>query len=183
MKRMSGLYTRGVLVALAILGAAIAFVMLAIVPLLQSGRQLDERYRETLRSIEEQEILQTLLRGLRDRDGPEPAAEFDVPRSGLAWRQIDTLYALFGAMAKDRRLQLRAVTPHVQSLDRTRGVFPVTVSAEGRFADFRDFLVAVIRLPQLQRIERLQIEELARGERLTLELWLFLQKESRNVRS
>jgi hypothetical protein len=151
------------------------FVFLGLYPVQSSLNHQDQDMAKMKARIEEQKVLyplyQELLllgKGQKKDSNLLPASS----KAGLSMDQLGNISILFKNMAQESSLQAVSVTPDVKSLTTNSKNISVLLVVKGDFLKLRRFLFELERLPCMEHIEEIQIEEAGGGKEFRLKTWL-----------
>jgi hypothetical protein len=157
-------------------GGILAFVLLGIVPAQRALMELETEIASTRARIEEQDTLfprfQELLR--QERAFYETGLSLPAERGTLPRDQVDGVAGILGVIAGRCNLEIPSVTPDLKSLADGSRTLAVRATVRGEFDLFRDFLLELNRLPYLDRINEVQVQETTGGLELRLRVSLAL---------
>jgi hypothetical protein len=156
------------------------FVFLGLYPVQSSLNQQDQDMVKMKARIEEQKVLfplfQELLllgKGQKKDSNLLPAPS----KAGLSMDQLGNISILFKNMAREGSLQAVSVTPDVKSLTSDSKRISVLLVVKGDFLKLRTFLFELEKLPYMEHIEEIQIEETGGGKEFRLKTWLAVNSE------
>jgi hypothetical protein len=166
---------------LVLCGAGILlFVLIGLYPLQGSlSRQNEERDAVKV-DIEEQKVLSPLYRELLGKLQKKPSGVLpDGGRTALSVDDVDVVPLLIKKMAQECDLEAISVMPDVKSLASNPQFMSLHLVVKGDFPRFRKFLFDLERLPYMEHIEEMQIQEALGGRELRLKTWLAVSCQKR----
>jgi len=172
-KLSSRLPTQSIIYVLVCCAGVMVFVMLIILPARRDAAALDAEIVSLQARIEEQRILNPLFKTLFERARAE--RQSDLPTREKAKLSQDDLAGLtdqLQQMARANRLQIEELSPDVNSLAGSSGYMSVSLSANGNFLDFRNFLIALETIPSLELIETIEVQSVEGSRNITVRFWL-----------
>ena len=95
-------------------------------------------------------------------------------KSKLPQDKTEEIPVIFGEIAKKCGLEAVSMIPDVKSLADGSGLLLVNAVIRGNFFDFRKFLIELGKVPYLEHIEEIHIEQAMEGRELRLKIWLAL---------
>jgi hypothetical protein len=180
MRQLSKIPTQSVYYLIMCSAGILLFIVIGLYPLQSSlSRQEEDMARIRVR-IEEQKAMfpqykELLLLGkVPGKDSKLlPASK----KAGLSLDQLGNISMLFKTMAQDSSLEGISVTPDVKSLSNNSKTISVLLVLRGDFLRLRRFLFELERLPYLEHIEEIQIQEAAEGKEFRIKTWLAVNIE------
>lgn len=151
------------------------FVFIGLYPLQSSLSEQDRGLASLRARIEEQKLLfplyqEMLLLGKdHKKEGNLPPASV---KTGLSVDQLADISILFKTLAKECALEMVSVTPDVKSLTNNSKNISVQLVVRGDFLKFRRLLFELEKLPYMEHIEEILVQESAGGKELRLKTWL-----------
>ena len=151
----------------------LAFVAIALYPSQRSLNSMDREISEIQRSIEEQNILFPVYAQLQNRIQLKGSDILSSPDGiKLSMDNIEELPSIFEKIAKKYNLTALSVAPDLMSFGSVSGFLLVDVVIQGKFLDFRNFLIELVNLAYLEEIEEIRIERAAKAKKFNLKIWL-----------
>ena len=153
----------------------LVFIFGGILPASRTLMKLDTQTATTRYRLEEQKILAPFYQTLKESEGKKESEVLPLPeKSKLPQAQIDTLPITFRTAAKMSGMSLVSATPNLEALTGDAQFLPVNVVLRGNFADFREFLINLVRLSYVERIEEIEItiQEKPDAREYRLTLWV-----------
>jgi hypothetical protein len=151
------------------------FILIGLYPLQSSLNQQDRDLAKTKARIEEQRLLFPLYQDLlllgkgQKIDSNFLAAS---SKAGLSLDQLANISILFKTIAQEGGLEAVSVTPDVKSLTNNSKSISVLLIVRGDFLKLRRFLFELEKLPYMEHIEEIQIQEAVGGKEFRLKTWL-----------
>ncbi|MFZ0242496.1 MAG: hypothetical protein WAL90_12690 [Desulfobacterales bacterium] len=154
-------------------GGIVLFVLLAILPAQRESRALDARIDEIRMRIKEEQILTPLYESLLKKAQMNPPAGLNlVSPEKLKRHETAKVRQTFQDLARQSDLHLFEYSPEIQSMIGEAGNMKVSLLLKGEFLNFQPFLLDVLRLPYLDRIEDLTIKSAPDTKEFRLHLFL-----------
>ncbi len=181
MERLSLLPLKSLLYFALGTAGVLLLVLFGLRPLQASLYQLDEETGALKARLEQQRELAPLYRDFTARLSKDEADRLPAPdRTGLSLEQVVAIPGQFQKLAQQSNLETIAVAPEVKSFTRDRKFMPVNLILKGRFLKFRRFLMDLERLPCLEHIEEIQIQETAGAQEFRLKVWVAVNPQKSN---
>ena len=160
----------------------VLLVLFGLRPLQASIHQLDKETAALKARLEQQRELAPLYRDFTTRLTKDEADRLPVPdKTELSLEQVVAIPGQFQKLAQQSNLETIAVAPEVKSFTRDRKFMPVNLILKGRFLNFRRFLMDLERLPCLEHVEEIQIQETAGAqEEFRLKVWVAVNPQKSN---
>lgn len=154
------------------------FILIGLYPQQASLSRLDEDIAGIRARIEEQKVLFPLYKELVGKV-PKKNLEMrlDSNKTGLSIDQIDGIAIQFSKIAQECDLEATSVTPDVKSLANNSKSMSVHFVLKGDFLKFRRFLLELEKVPYLEHIEEIQIQETVGGKEFRLKTWFALSTQ------
>jgi hypothetical protein len=157
-------------------GGILAFVFLGVLPAQRASRELQTEIASTRVRIEEQKVLfpqfQDLLQ--QERKIYETGLTLPLEKGSLPQDQVSGIAKILWEIAGRCNLEAVIVTPDLKSLGDGSRILTVGTVVRGEFGLFRNYLLELNRLPYLERINEMQVQETMGGLELRLKLLLAL---------
>lgn len=136
----------------------IAFVFLIIIPSINTSAELDRDIANVSDRIEEQRILRPVFDSLLKRAKQEnptelPAVQELSPGNG----GINGITDLLRKIARRHGLEMKDISTDVIALMKNNKNMIMRINLEGKFMQFRDFLLDLSAISALEQIEEIQI--------------------------
>lgn len=151
----------------------LAFIALGIYPAQRSLGSMDMEISKLRSSIEEQNMLFPVYAQLQQRIQLKGSDILSSPvGTKLSIDKIEKLPSIFKTIAQKYNLTALAVSPDVMSFGSDSEFLLVNVVIQGKFFDFRNFLIELVNLAYLEKIEQILIERAAKTKKFNLKIWL-----------
>jgi hypothetical protein len=126
--------------------------------------------------IEEQKIIFPVFQDLlaKERKAYESGISLPSMRTRLPQEQIDGISGVMGTIAMHCSLEIVSVATDLRSLETGSKTLRVRATARGEFLHFRCFLLELNRLPYMEHIDEVRIQQLSEGKELQIVLALAL---------
>jgi|WetSurMetagenome_2_1015567.scaffolds.fasta_scaffold04258_2 hypothetical protein len=151
------------------------FILIGLFPLQSSLNEQDEDMAKMKARIEEQKVLFPLYKELLLLEKTQKRGLNALPASGktgLSMDQLGNVSYLLKKIAQEGSLEAVSVNPDVKSLTNNSKSISVLLVVRGDFLKLRRFLFELEKLPYLEHIEEIQIQEAAEGKEFRLKTWL-----------
>jgi hypothetical protein len=156
------------------------FIFIGLYPLQSSLNQQDRDLAKIKARVEEQKVLYPLYQEmLLLGKGQKKDSNF-LPvssKAGLSLDQLANISILFKNIAQEGSLEAVSVTPDVKSLTNNSKSISVLLIVRGDFLKLRRFLFELEKLPYMEHIEEIQIQEAVGGKEFRLKTWLAVNSE------
>ena len=151
----------------------LAFLALLIYPSQRSLGNMDMEISKIRSGIEEQNMLFPVYVQLQQRLQLKGSDILSSPvGTKLSIDKIEKLPSIFKKIAQEYNLTALSVAPDVMSFGSDSDFLLVDVVIQGNFLDFRKFLIELVNLDYLEKIERIRIERADRAKKFNLKIWL-----------
>ena len=151
----------------------LAFIALGIYPSQRSLGSMDLEISKIRSSIEEQNMLFPVYAQLQQRIQFKGSDILSSPvGTKLSIDKIEKLPSIFKKIAQKYNLTALSVAPDVMSFGSDSEFLLVNVVIQGKFFDFRKFLIELVNLAYLEQIEQIRIERADRAKKFNLKIWL-----------
>ena len=149
------------------------FVVLSILPAMQSSTGLDMEIKKIKSSMDEQRILtpvyDNLLRKTKFKKTKGIAAS---KKNKLAQGDTRKIVQRLNSIAKNSNITLMDVTPDVDTLIGGSGHLLINIVAKGEFINLHNFLFQLCELPFLEFIEQIKITSIRKTKEFRLKVWM-----------
>ena len=149
------------------------FVVLTILPAMQSSTGLDMEIKKIKGSMDEQKILtpvyDNLLRKTKFKKTDGIAA---TKKNKLAQGDTRKIVQRLNNIAKNSNITLMDVTPDVDTLIGGSGHLLINIVAKGEFINLHNFLFQLCELPFLEFIEQIKISSIRKTKEFRLKVWM-----------
>ena len=149
------------------------FVVLTILPAMQSSTALDMEIKKIKGSMDEQKILtpvyNNLLRKTKFKKTKGIAAS---KKNKLVQGDTRKIIQRLNNFAKNSNITLVNVTPDVDTLIGGSGHLLINIVAEGEFINMHKFLFQLCELPFLEFIEQIKITSIRKTKEFRLKVWM-----------
>ena len=163
--------------------AIVALLVLAAINLyrpVRNGYRLRREISAARARLDELQVLYPLYQELQGLDRPAQWPELQLPDpQRLTEGEVTATPERFAALAATCRLELATVSPRVET-DAGDGhrYLAVELHATGAYRQLRDFLMALARLPVLERLDRIEVGRTALHEEIQVLARLALEGET-----
>ncbi|MCX7634223.1 MAG: hypothetical protein N2Z74_00575 [Syntrophales bacterium] len=93
------------------------------------------------------------------------------PREKLAQNQIGTIPIAFRTAAQTSGMTMITATPQLSAMSGDAPFIAIDVVVQGKFLDFRKFLINIAALPYIEHIEEIAIQEGTTDRTFKLKVW------------
>ncbi|MEE8479871.1 MAG: hypothetical protein V3T59_01390 [Desulfobacterales bacterium] len=149
------------------------FVVLTILPAMQSSTGLDMEIKKIKSSMDEQKILtpvyNNLLRKTKFKKTKSIATQ---KKNKLAQGDTRKIVQRLNNIAKNSNITLMDVTPDVDTLIGGSGHLLINIVAKGEFINLHKFLFQLCELPFLEFIEQIKITSIRKTKEFRLKVWM-----------
>jgi hypothetical protein len=142
------------------LSGVLIIVLAGIVPNYITSANLDRKISGLQFQIEEQKTLYPIYQLLKDRSQKKMPRVLPLPvKSKLSRGNMRSIPTTFKDIARSVNMNMVSISPDLNSLRIDPRFLPVDMAVAGDFFNFRKFLIALVGVPYLERIEELQIRQ------------------------
>lgn len=139
----------------------IAFVVFIIIPSQRTSAELDRQIKKIDAQIEEQRILKpvfdSLIKRAKQADTTEvPGTQAFKPAGG----SINEITEFLQKIARHHDLELKDLNTDVAAMMNNSRKMVMHINLTGNFQNFREFLLDLSAIPQLEEIEEIKIKAL-----------------------
>ncbi|MGZ3594342.1 MAG: hypothetical protein ACXWMV_02180 [Syntrophales bacterium] len=161
------------IILLACICSVLLVVVAGIVPQQMAVERLDNRIANIQYQIEEQKRLQPYYELLHA--GPQSGRSKVLPfpaRSPLSRTKIDTVPSIIREEARRAHIDMVAASPDLNTLGGEQKLLLVNATLKGDFLNFRKFLIGLGRVPCLEGIQEIRIQQNEDSMEFRVKLWL-----------
>jgi hypothetical protein len=152
------------------------FAGLFVYPPSKKAAQLETEAEKIRAEIDTQNKLIPLYTRLLTTTRYEPADELRIPENkSLPTDRIANISSVFDAMANDCGLRLISSVPHPDFGEDKGRFLQVELSLQGRFSDFRNFLLMLGAMPELSHVQTIVIAKDKSYEKMEITLLLAVE--------
>ena len=150
-----------------------AVVLLAVLPAYRYIGELDKRIDRTGQRIEAEKRLLPLYQELLKRSQLEVKRNLPLPdRTFIPRRDVDMMPSIFAGIGVKSGMEVISANPDVMTLATGQTRVLVNAAIRGNFFNYRKFLVELGRLPYIDRIEEIQIQQKSPEKEYRMKIWL-----------
>jgi len=154
-------------------GGILVFVVLTILPAMQSSTGLDMEIKKIESSMDEQKILTPVYDNLLRKTKFKRIKGIAAPKKNkLAQGDTRKIVQRLNNIAKNSNITLVDVTPDVDTLIGGSGHLLINIVAEGEFINMHKFLFQLCELPFLEFIEQIKITSIRKTKEFRLKVWM-----------
>jgi len=148
------------------------FFLLWIFPKQQYLKQLDGDIITVKTQLELQEKLRPLYMRLAAQNKAGMMERLTVPpQASLPKLQIDSIVPALSNIAKKSKLEIVSVNPDLSVLQANPASLLVNANLQGNFTNFRDFLIELGKIPYLETVGKVDIQQAGMIKKYKIELW------------
>lgn len=149
------------------------FVVLTILPAMQSSTGLDMEIKKIKSSMDEQKILTPVYNNLlRKTKFKKTKGIATQKKNKLAQGDTRKIVQRLNNIAKNSNITLMDVTPDVDTLIGGSGHLLINIVAKGEFINLHKFLFQLCELPFLDFIEQIKITSIRKTKEFRLKVWM-----------
>ena len=149
------------------------FVVLTILPAMQSSTGLDMEIKKIKGSMDEQKILTPVYNNLLKKTKFKKTKSIKASKKKkLAQGDARKIITLLNNIAKNSNITLVDVTPDVDTLIGGSGYLLIRIAAKGEFINLHKFLFQLCELPSLELIEQIKITSVRKTKEFGLKVWM-----------
>jgi len=176
-----GKFSRRSFFYFALFGAVILIVgLLMIYPNYRTLTALDRNIWQLKVNIENQKLLFPLFqRLLKEINLKLPEGVSEPKQEKLSPEKEQTIVSTFHGMADSVGLKVLEISPDVASTLDGSGYLLMNLAMEGDFHKIRELLLEVGKLPYLGKIERIKLQNTAKGGQKEVHLKIWLKRETK----
>ncbi len=154
-------------------GGILVFIVLTILPALQSSAGLDMEINKIKSSMDEQKILNPVYDSLLRKTKFKKTKGITAPKKKkLAQGDTRKIIQRLKNIANTSNIALVDVTPDVDTLIGESGYLLINIVAKGEFINLHKFLFQLCELPFLEFIERIKITSIRKTKEFRLKVWM-----------
>ncbi len=173
-KKKLNIAQKSILYLFLCLCGVVAFVALLIYPAQRSLDQLDREIIQHQEQLDKQKILFPVYQELfKQLKLPDTKVLPFPEETELSKERIGEIPSIFAEIARVYNLEADVI-PDVNSIPSGAGILRVNATVQGKFFDFRNFLVDLGGTPYLRHIEEIQVKAMPEFKQFTLKMWLAL---------
>jgi hypothetical protein len=162
-------------------GIVLAFALTLIYPYTLSLTKMDREIDRIRSKIKEQKVLYPFYLDLQKKMKiPQPEGLLFPEKVTIASDETSLASSDFQRIAEQNQMSLQDVIPDVDSLISGSGYGTMNVIVHGDFFHIRNFLLQTGELPYLEKIERIQIQEMKDRPGLELRLDVAIAQKVKN---
>ena len=154
-------------------GGILVFIVLTILPAMQSSAGLDMEIKKLKSSMDEQKILTPVYDNLLRKSKFKKTKGIEATKKKkLAQGDTRKIIQRLNDIAKSSNITLVDVTPDVDTLIGGSGYLLIKINAQGEFINLHKFLFQVCELPFLEFIEQIKITSIRKTNEFRLKVWM-----------
>ena len=171
--KLSNFPTKSLAYFLILGGGILVFVVLTILPAMQSSEGLDVEIKKIKVSMDEQKILTPVYNNLLKKTKFKKTTGIAASKKKkLAQGDTRKIIQLLNNIAKNSNITLVNVTPDVDTLIGGSGYLLIQIVAKGEFINLHNFLFQLCELPFLEFIEQINITSVRKTKEFRLKVWM-----------
>ena len=149
------------------------FVVLTILPAMQSSTGLDMEIKKIKGSMDEQKILTPVYNNLLKKTRFKKTKGIAAPKKKkLAQGDTRKIITLLKNIGKNSNITLMDISPDVDTLIGGSGYLLIKIAARGEFINLHKFLFQLCELPSLELIEQIKITSVSKTKEFRLKVWM-----------
>ena len=149
------------------------FVVLTILPAMQSSTGLDMEIKKIKGSMDEQKILTPVYNNLLKKTRFKKTKGIAAPKKKkLAQGDTRKIITLLKNIGKNSNITLMDISPDVDTLIGGSGYLLIKIAARGEFINLHKFLFQLCELPSLELIEQIKITSVSKTKEFRLNVWM-----------
>jgi len=150
-----------------------AVILLAVLPSYRYIGELDKRIDRTGQRIEAEKRLLPLYQELVKRSKVDVQRKLPLPdRTSIPRGDVDMMPSIFAGIGVKSGMEVISASPDVMSLSTGQTLVLVNAAIRGNFFNYRKFLVELGKLPYIDRIEEIQIQQKSPEKEYRMKVWL-----------
>jgi len=171
--KLSNFPTKSLAYLLILGGGILVFVVLTILPAMQSSAGLDMEIKKIKDSMDEQKILAPVYNNLLKKTTFKKTKGVEAPKKNkLAQGDTRKIIERLNSIAKNSNITLVDITPDVDTLIGGSGYLLIKIFAKGEFINLHQFLFQLCELPFLEFIEQIKITSVRNTKEFRLKVWM-----------
>ena len=171
--KLSNFPTKSLAYLLILGGGILVFVVLTILPAMQSSAGLDMEIKKIKDSMDEQKILTPVYNNLLKKTTFKKTKGVEAPKKKkLAQGDTRKIIERLNSIAKNSNITLVDITPDVDTLIGGSGYLLIKIFAKGEFINLHQFLFQLCELPFLEFIEQIKITSVRNTKEFRLKVWM-----------
>ncbi|MBF0223969.1 MAG: hypothetical protein HQK76_00815 [Desulfobacterales bacterium] len=157
-------------------GGIVILILIGIIPNNNKLYMLDTEIAKKKNEIQTQEFLFPIYTDIiktnpkKDLEGLPFQEKKNMPESEIA-----DIPKIFSKLAEEFNIKLKSVNPDPNTLDKKNKLLAVHIDLEGKFFDYRNFLIKLIGIPYLEFVENIQVNVLNDNLNMNIKLWLTIE--------
>lgn len=150
----------------------LVFFLLWIFPKQQYLKQLDGDITTVKTQLELQEKLRPLYMRLAAQNKAGMMERLTIPpQESLPKLQIDSIVPALSDIAKKSKIEIVSINPDPSVLQMNPASLLVNASLQGTFTNFRNFLIELGKIPYLETVGKIDIQQAGVIKKYKIELW------------
>ena len=176
-----GKFSRRSLFYFVLFGVVILVIVLVMIfPDYRTLAALDKDIKELNTKIETQRLLFPLFhKMLAEIDLKLPGGVTFPKEEKLSQEKAERIVSIFHALAGKSGLKVVEVSPDVESTLNGSGSLLIRIVVDGDFLKLHEFLLDVGKLPYLEKIEQIKLQNFEAGKQLHLKIWLVKETQGK----
>ena len=171
--KLSNFPTKSLAYLLILGGGILVFVVLTILPAMQSSAGLDMAIKKIKDSMDEQKILTPVYNNLLKKTTFKKTKGVEAPKKNkLAQGDTRKIIERLNSIAKNSNITLVDIIPDVDTLIGGSGYLLIKIFAKGEFINLHQFLFQLCELPFLEFIEQIKITSVRNTKEFRLKVWM-----------
>jgi hypothetical protein len=171
--KLSNFPTKSLAYFLILGGGILVFIVLTILPAMQTSEGLDVEIKNLKGSMDEQKILAPVYNNLLKKTKFKKTTGIATSeKKKLAQGDTRKIVQLLNNIAKNSNIALVDVNPDVDTLIGGSGHLLIKIVAKGEFINLHKFLFQLCELPFLEFIEQINITSMSKTKEFRLNIWM-----------
>ena len=151
----------------------VIFLLVIVYPYYQSLGTLDKKIAGMYERAERQKVLLPLYMKLVEKsEASVPDKLFLPSRKTLSKNNIDLIPSLIKGIARKSGMQVITINPDLTTLSTRKDLLLIYVTVRGSFFDVRNFVIELGKVPTIDHIEEIDIQQKVTDKECKLKLWL-----------
>ncbi|MBN2515919.1 MAG: hypothetical protein JXC33_07795 [Deltaproteobacteria bacterium] len=150
----------------------VIFLLVIVYPYYQSLGTLDKEIAGMYKNAEKQKVLLPLYMKLVQKSEASVPDKLSLPiRKSLPPNNIDLIPPLIKGIARKAGMQAVMVNPDLTTLATRKDFLLIYATVRGSFFDVRNFLIELGKVPYIDHIEEIDIQQKMTDKECKLKLW------------
>jgi hypothetical protein len=151
----------------------VIFLLVIVYPYYRSLDTLDKDIARMYERAERQKVLLPLYMKLVEKSEASAPDKLSLPsRKALSKNNIDLIPSLIKGIARKSGMQVITIKPDLTTLATKKDLLLIYATVRGSFFDVRNFLIELGKVPAIDHIEEIDIQQKVTDKECKLKLWL-----------